>query len=130
MIDLKKTLPGEYVVVMSEFHDYGKVGNVFRIVDTRIPGEPTAAIGWQINKETGEVIGPYTYKLPADKVNLLPRSDLAALLKKGLKKRQKEVDKAKLEYEILHKRIVNLEEYYSRERECEEFLSEMFNFIR
>ena len=129
-VDLKKVKCGDYVVVSSVFHDYGKVGNVFRIIDSNIPGEPTAAVGYLIDLTSGLVTPPYSYKLPCDKVDLMSRKDLAALLRKTLKMKKKLVDQAEQEYSLLYKRIVNLESYYSHDRECEEMLGEMFSFMR
>lgn len=129
-VDLKKLSCGDYVVVSSVFHDYGKIGNVFRIIDTKIPGEPTAAVGYLIDSTTGLVVPPYSYKLPCDKVDAMSRKELAELLKKTLRLKKKIVDQAEQDYSILYKRIVNLESYYSHDRECEEMLTEMFHFIK
>jgi len=130
MIDLKKVKTGEYVIVTAPFHDYGKVGTVFRIIDTNIPGEPSSAVGWMINKETGLVDGGgYSYKLPQDKVEIMPRKELAAILRKSLKKIQSKLDGVRKEYEVLHERIDFLESYTSREEEVNELLKSALSFF-
>lgn len=129
MIDLKTIQTGEYIVVTSAFHDYGKVGNVFRIIDGNMPGEPTAALAWMINQSSGQIEGQYTYKIPCDKVDLMPRKDLATLLEKNLKKLESKVNESQKAYDVLKKRVDGLRGYYSKDAEMKDVLENMFSFI-
>ena len=129
MIDVKKVKSGEYVIVTAPFHDYGKVGTIFRVIDGNIPNENTACVGYLISDKTGNVEGEYTYKIPGDKVDPLPRADLAKILEKQLKKKQAAVDAAQKDADILKQRINNLKEYYTQDQEFSDFLREVFGFI-
>jgi len=129
MIDLKSTRTGEYVVTTSVFHDYGKAGTIFRVISTEIPGEPTAAVGWMVDKDTGQVNTNQAYKIPCDKVEKLPRSALAGILKKSLKKLDLDVKKAQKARDVVEERVRNLESYYSQEQEFKDMLESVFGYI-
>ena len=129
MIDKKKVTTGDYVTVTEGFHDYAVAGDIFRIIDTQIPGEETSALGWKLDKKSGVIKNDYAYKLPHEKIVESPRKEVGAILRSGLKKllaNKKAADEA---YEVQLDRIKGLEGFEDKADELKYALDRMFSFL-
>lgn len=129
MIDPKRVVAGDYVQVISAFHDYGKEGDIYRIIDSRIPGEETSALGWLIDQKTFIVNGSSAYKLPHDKIKMAPRKLLSTLVGKALAKveaKKKAIDR---EYDVIKRRAMALDVFETKEQEIERVLESTFGFL-
>ena len=128
MIDRATTETGDYVTVTSTFQDYGIIGTIFKIIDTKIPDEPTAAVAWMIDEANGMVKGGKPYKLPMDKVSPMDRSHLASILTKTLKSLNAEVTAAERKRDVLRAQVADLQEYQDKNYAKKSFLDKLFNF--
>jgi len=130
MIDPSKVGIGDFVIAPSGVSDYIWPGDIFRLIDSRVPGEPTSAVGWKLNPVTGIIDSSQAYKFPHSSVELAPRHKVAEILKTSLKKIKLKVDSAKKEYNVLESRINGLLSHFSREEEVSHFMSDTFGFIK
>ena len=129
MIDPRKVISGDYVSVVTDFHDYGKTGDLYKIIDSRIPGEETSALGWKIDVKTFSVEGGSAYKLPHDKISLTSRKALSKLVQKALAKVEAKKRAVDREYDVIKRRVIALECYETKEQEVESVLSSTFGFL-
>lgn len=129
MIDPSKFGIGDYVVADADIHDYAKAGDMFRLIDSRIPGEETSAVGWMLDQKLGSLKTDQAYKLPHDKVSGVSRSKLAKILNAALDKissKKKAVDR---EYDVAKSRIEGLLKYDSKEQEAKGVMDRAFSWM-
>ena len=120
---------GDYVEADMNIYEYAVPGTVFKIIDRAIPGQPTSAIAWLVDSKTGNVSGSQAYPLPHDKISLMPRNKLAAIIGNQLaplKNQKKDLDR---QIEMIESRVRNIENTSSREEEETTFLRACLDFI-
>lgn len=126
MIDPSKVGLGDFVIADADVSDYVKKGEVFRLIDSRIPGEETSAVGWMLDPTTGVLKEDQAYKLPHDKVSVVNRRALAELLRPGLRKIEAKRESAEREYRVAKSRIDGLLNYESKEEEVSGLMRRVF----
>lgn len=117
---------GDFVVVTEEFKSFGKVGAIFRIVSSRVPKNPTLALGWKMDMESGTAHLSDVYILPHDKISLLPREEVAKLFDRHLESALQKVRAAEKEYLFLKNRRDGLLYFKSAQEEARTLLSKTF----
>lgn len=129
MIDPSKVGIGDFVTATDGIHDYGKVGDIYRLIDSRIPDEETSALGWRLNVKTGLLDTNQAYKLPHDKISVVNRKKLSDALKPlldGVKTKKRAVER---EYQVIEDRINGLLKHDSKEEESKALLNRTFYWM-
>lgn len=126
MINIAEVTTGDYVCISEAFHDYAVVGDFFKIIDVRVPGEETSALGWKVNSKTGKLKLDEVYKLPHDKIIEANRTKLAAVLRLALVSLKKQMEAAERQYRVQCERITGLERYSSSKEEMKAVLEKLF----
>lgn len=133
MIDPRRVGIGDYVVAIDNIHDYGKPGDIYRLIDSRIPDEETSALGWKLNTKTGlletDRDSKPAYKLPHDKIAPCDRSELSKALKPLLAKVQEEREAVDRRYRVVKDRIEGLINHKSKEEEVESIMRRTFYWM-
>ncbi len=129
MINPDKLGVGDFVEVIEAFKDYVKVGQVYRLLDSRVPKEPTSAIGWLCNIDLGTVDVSQAFRLPHDKITALPRSKVAKLIEPILKEATKRKRDADREYNLVKSRLEGLMSHESKYDEANSLLNKTFYWV-
>lgn len=129
MIDPSKFGIGDFVTADADIHDYANTGDIFRLIDSRIPGEETSAVGWMLDQKTGTLKTDQAYKLPHDKISSVSRSKLAKILSAALSKIESKKRAADHEYQVAKDRIEGLMKYESKEQEVKSLMSRTFSWM-
>lgn len=129
MINPDKVGVGDFVEVIEVFKDYGKVGDTYRLLDSRVPKEPTTAIGWKVDLATGKVDLQQAFKLPHDKIEVVSRKKIAKALEgllSGAEANKRMADRA---YNVIKGRIDGLLNHDSKEEEARSLMSKTFYWM-
>lgn len=127
MIDPSKVGLGDFVIAESDIHDYAKTGDIFRLIDSRIPDEETSAVGWMLDQKTGRLKEDQAYKLPHDKIAPAPRKKLGEILRAALSKIDAKKRAADMEYLVARRRIEGFLNFETKEAEVRDLMSRTFN---
>lgn len=129
MIQPDSTSVGDLVEVTEAFKDYGKVGDVYRILDARVPREATSALAWKVDVASGRVDLTQAFKIPHDKAEPLNRKKAAKMFSYVLQEAQTKMTSAEREYKRVKSRIDGLLNYETKKEEAEALLGKTFYWI-
>lgn len=127
MIDPSKVGLGDFVIAEGDIHDYAKTGDIFRLIDSRIPDEETSAVGWMLDQKTGRLKEDQAYKLPHDKIVLAPRKKLGEIFRVALSKIDAKKKAADVEYAVARRRIEGFMNFETKEAEVRDLMSRTFD---